>query len=67
MLYFKYYFYKVLAYIQSIIVENNSTLNVRLKGKLVVKLTIAYTLDKLKIAFSNTFNKDYKKLKSFLI
>ena len=77
MLHFKHYFYKVLAYIQSNIARNNSALNVELKGKAVTKPVPTPTttlvprglhpLDSVKIAFPDTFNRDCKKLKSFLI
>ena len=66
-LHFEHHFYKVPVYTQSIIARNDSTSNVGLKGKLVVKPAITHPSNKLKIAFSNTFNRDCKKLKSFLI
>jgi hypothetical protein len=50
---------------------NDSALNVGSKGKLAVEPAIeaakAHPSDKLKIAFPDTFNRDRKKLKSFLI
>ena len=67
MLHFEHHFYKVLAHTQSNIAGNNFTSNIGSKGKLAVKLGTTYPLDKLRIVFLDTFNRDHKKLKSFLI